>query len=122
MKRRILLGTFVLSAGYYDAYFEKAQRMRRLIQKDFKDAFMDFDILLTPTVPSPPFRIGEKENDPLNMYLSDIFTVPMSLAGVPALNIPIGETKKKLPVCIQAVGSFFNENDLFNFAEIVNND
>ncbi|MBC8198147.1 MAG: Asp-tRNA(Asn)/Glu-tRNA(Gln) amidotransferase subunit GatA [Candidatus Marinimicrobia bacterium] len=120
VKRRILLGTFVLSSGYYDAYFEKAQKMRRLIQKDFKNAFEEFDILLTPTVPTPPFKIGEKMDDPLTMYLSDIYTVPMSLAGVPALNLPIGETKSKLPVCIQAVGDFFNENELFNFAELCN--
>jgi len=120
VKRRILLGTFVLSSGYYDAYFEKAQKMRRLIQKDFKNAFEEIDILLTPTVPTPPFKIGEKMDDPLTMYLSDIYTVPMSLAGVPALNLPIGETKSKLPVCIQAVGDFFNENELFNFAELCN--
>lgn len=120
VKRRILLGTFVLSSGYYDAYFEKAQKMRRLIQKDFKNAFEEFDILLTPTVPTLPFKIGEKMDDPLTMYLSDIYTVPMSLAGVPALNLPIGETKSKLPVCIQAVGDFFNENELFNFAELCN--
>lgn len=119
VKRRILLGTFVLSSGYYDAYFEKAQRMRRLIQQDFKTAFKNVDILLTPTVPAPPFKIGEKTDDPLTMYLSDIFTVPMSLAGVPALNIPIGKTEENLPVCIQAVGNFFKENDLFNFAEII---
>ena len=92
--------------------------MRRLIQEDFNNAFDEFDILLTPTVPSPPFKIGEKMDDPLTMYLSDIYTVPMSLAGVPALNIPIGETKSKLPVCIQTVGDFFNENELFNFAEM----
>ena len=93
--------------------------MRRLIQQDFKDAFKDVDILLTPTVPAPPFKIGEKRDDPLTMYLSDIFTVPMSLAGVPALNIPIGKTEENLPVCIQAVSNFFKENDLFNFAEII---
>lgn len=117
VKRRILLGTFVLSSGYYDAYFEKAQRMRRLIQEDFKSAFKEVDLLLTPTVPTPPFKIGEKTSDPLTMYLSDIFTVPMSLAGVPSLNIPIGRLDDDLPVCIQAVGNFFKENDLFNFAE-----
>jgi len=119
VKRRILLGTFVLSSGYYDAYFEKVQKMRRLIQRDFKNAFADVDILLTPTVPSPPFKIGEKTDDPLTMYLSDIFTVPMSLAGVPALNIPVGKLENDLPVCIQATGNFFSENELFNFAEII---
>jgi aspartyl-tRNA(Asn)/glutamyl-tRNA(Gln) amidotransferase subunit A len=106
-----------LSSGYYDAYFEKAQRMRRLIQEDFKSAFSEVDLLLTPTVPTPPFKIGEKTSDPLTMYLSDIFTVPMSLAGVPSLNIPIGRLDNDLPVCIQAIGNFFKENDLFNFAE-----
>ena len=119
VKRRILLGTFVLSSGYYDAYFEKAQRMRRLIQQDFKNAFADVDIMLTPTVPAPPFRIGEKTDDPLTMYLSDIYTVPMSIAGVPALNIPIGKLENDLPVCIQVVGNFFEENSLFNFAEVI---
>jgi aspartyl-tRNA(Asn)/glutamyl-tRNA(Gln) amidotransferase subunit A len=118
VKKRILLGTFVLSSGYYDAYFEKAQKMRRLIQNDFKNAFDEFDLLLTPTVPDPPFKIGEKIDDPLMMYLSDIYTVPMSLAGVPALNIPIGKMENNLPVCIQVVGNFFKENELFNFAEI----
>tara|TARA_S200000501_G_C20871752_1_gene764612 strand:+ start:7965 stop:9293 length:1329 start_codon:yes stop_codon:yes gene_type:complete len=117
VKRRILLGTFVLSSGYYDAYFEKAQKLRRLIQQDFKNAFSEIDILLTPTVPSIPFKIGEKTDDPLKMYLSDIYTVPMSLAGVPALNIPIGKLENDLPLCIQATGNFFNENELFNFAE-----
>ncbi len=119
VKRRILLGTFVLSSGYYDAYFEKAQKMRRLIQNDFKKAFANVDILLTPTVPGPPFKIGEKIDDPVTMYLSDIFTVPMSLAGVPALNIPIAKLDNKLPVCIQAVGDFFQENELFNFVEVI---
>ena len=121
VKRRILLGTFVLSSGYYDAYFEKAQKMRRLIQDDFKSAFSKVDILLTPTVPSFPFKIGEKINDPLKMYLSDIFTVPMNLAGVPAINIPIGTARNNFPVSIQAVGNFFKENDLFNFSKLIKN-
>lgn len=116
VKRRIMLGTFVLSSGYYDAYYEKAQRMRRQIQADFTAAFKQVDILLTPTVPEPAFKRGEKLDDPLTMYLSDVFTVPMSLAGVPALNIPIGQLKNGLPVCAQAVSGFFRENDLFDFA------
>ena len=115
-----MLGTFVLSSGYYDAYFENAQRMRRLIQNDFKFAFNQVDILLTPTVPEPSFNSGEKLDDPLTMYLSDIFTVPMSLAGVPALNIPIGKLDSGFPVCVQAVGNFFHENDLFDFAHKLN--
>ena len=87
-KRRIILGTFVLSSGYYDAYYEKAQRVRSLIKNDFEEAFKDVDVILTPVAPTPPFKIGEKIDDPFSMYLSDIFTIPVNLAGLPALSLP----------------------------------
>jgi len=88
-KRRIILGTFVLSSGYYDAYYKKAQQMRRLIKNDFDKAFKNVDIILTPVTPELPFKIGEKTSDPLSMYLSDIFTIPVNLAGLPALALPV---------------------------------
>ena len=90
VKRRIILGTFILSSGYYDSYYSQALKVRRLIKNQFLNAFENVDLILTPTSPSPAFKIGEKIKDPVNMYLSDIFTVPMSLAGVPAMNIPFG--------------------------------
>ena len=119
VKRRIILGTFVLSSGYYDAYYEKAQKVRSLIQNDFIDAFNDIDVIITPTSPFLPFKIGEKINDPLKMYLSDIFTVPMSLAGIPALNIPSDVSKCGLPIGMQLVGNFFDENTLFGLSQFI---
>ena len=93
VKRRILIGTYVLSAGYYDAYYLKAQKVRKLIANDFTNAFKECDLILTPTSPSSAFPIGEKEDDPIKMYLNDIFTVPASLAGIPGISIPFGNTK-----------------------------
>ena len=119
VKRRIILGTFVLSSGYYDAFYQKAQKMRTLIKNDFINAFNEIDILITPTSPFLPFKIGEKIDDPLQMYLSDIFTVPMSLAGVPAFNIPSGFSKSGLPIGMQLVGNFFSENSLFGLSEFI---
>ena len=95
VKRRILIGTYVLSAGYYDAYYLKAQKVRKLIANDFSSAFKECDFILTPTTPSPAFPIGEKEDDPIKMYLNDIFTVPASLAGIPGISVPFGTNRKK---------------------------
>ena len=117
-KRRILVGTFALSAGYYDQYYRKAQKVRRLIKEDFEKAFKKVDIILTPTSPTVAFKIGEKINDPLKMYLSDIFTVAPSLAGVPAISIPCGENEEKLPIGLQLIAPYFCENILFEAGKI----
>jgi aspartyl-tRNA(Asn)/glutamyl-tRNA(Gln) amidotransferase subunit A len=109
VKRRILIGTYVLSAGYYDAYYLKAQRVRSLIKQDFDRVFDDVDALLTPTAPSDAFAIGENDDDPIKMYLNDIFTVPASLAGVPAISVPVGLSKNKLPLGLQIIGKMFDE-------------
>ncbi len=115
-KRRIMLGTYSLSSGYYDAYYIKAQKVRALIIDDFKKAFTKVDVILTPTTPTLPFKIGEKVQDPLTMHLSDIFTVPTSLAGLPALSLPCGE-RKGFPVGAQIIANRFCENTLFTIAE-----
>ena len=114
VKRRILIGTYVLSAGYYDAYYLKAQKIRKLISNDFKNAFKECDFILTPTTPSPAFSIGEKEDDPIKMYLNDIFTVPASLAGLPGISIPFGKSEKGLPLGVQLLSKHFNEQEIFN--------
>jgi aspartyl-tRNA(Asn)/glutamyl-tRNA(Gln) amidotransferase subunit A len=112
VKRRIILGTFVLSAGYYDAYYLRAQKVRTLIRRDFDEAFRECDAVATPTAPSPAFRFGEKTDDPLQMYLQDIFTVPASLAGIPGLSLPCGFAAG-LPVGLQLLGRPFDEATLF---------
>ena len=109
VKRRILIGTYVLSAGYYDAYYLKAQKVRKLISNDFKNAFKECDFILTPTTPSPAFPVGQKEDDPIKMYLNDIFTVPASLAGLPGISIPFGKSKEGLPLGVQLLSNYFNE-------------
>ena len=114
VKRRILMGTYVLSAGYYDAYYIKAQKIRKLIANDFVNAFKECDSILTPTTPSSAFEIGEKEDDPIKMYLNDIFTVPASLAGIPAISIPYGKCKDNLPLGIQLLSKHFNEQEILN--------
>ncbi len=123
-KRRILLGTFVLSAGYYDAFYLKGQKVRTLIREDFSRAFKDVDLILSPTAPTPAFKIGEKANDPIAMYLSDIFTIPANLSGVPAISIPCGFTKgdspqkgtAPLPIGLQLMAKPFDEETLFRAA------
>ena len=115
-KRRILLGTYVLSHGYYDAYYLKGLKVRTLIKQDFDRAFERCDVILTPTAPSPAFRIGEKLNDPLQMYLSDIFTISANLAGVPALSMPCGRTKTGLPIGMQLLAAPFQEERLLQAA------
>ncbi|MBX7042837.1 MAG: Asp-tRNA(Asn)/Glu-tRNA(Gln) amidotransferase subunit GatA [Ignavibacteria bacterium] len=112
VKRRIMLGTYVLSAGYYDAYYRKAQKARRLIREDFENAFRDVDYIITPTTPTTAFRIGEKIDDPLSMYLSDIYTVSANLAGIPAMSVPAGTDSKGLPFGIQIIGKKFDEGGL----------
>ncbi|MFN3406914.1 MAG: amidase family protein, partial [Caldimicrobium sp.] len=107
VKRRIMLGTYALSAGYYDAYYLKAAKVRTLIREDFEKAFIEVDLLIGPTTPTLPFRLGEKISDPLQMYLSDIFTIPINLAGVPALSLPIALSREGLPISAQIIGPSF---------------
>ena len=117
-KRRIMLGTYVLSAGYYDAYYLKAMKVRSKIIEDFDKVFKDVDAIIAPVSPSPAFRLGEKANDPLKMYLADILTVPANLAGIPGLAIPTGKNKRGLPLGFQLMGSRFSENVLFGLGEL----
>ncbi len=116
VKRRIMLGTYALSSGYYDAYYLKAQKVRTLIQMDFIEAFKKVDILLTPVAPTPAFRIGEKTSDPLQMYLSDIFTIPVNLAGICGISVPAGFSKDGLPVGLQLLGRPFGEETIIRAA------
>lgn len=116
VKRRILLGTYMLSSGYYDAYYVKAQKIRALIRQDFEKAFEHADMLLTPTTPSAGLKIGEKLQDPLKMYLNDIYTVSTNLAGLPGLSIPCGMSEDKLPIGMQLIGKPFSEADMLNMA------
>jgi len=116
VKRRIILGTYVLSAGYYDAYYRKASQVRTLMRSDFDEAYNRVDVILTPTAPTPAFRIGEKVMDPLQMYLSDIFTIPVNLAGIPALSIPCGFSAEGLPIGLQIMGRHFDEDRLLRVA------
>jgi len=115
-KRRIILGTFALSSGYYDAYYLKAQKVRTLIKNDFDEAFKKFDCIITPTSPTAAFNIGEKTSDPLSMYLSDIFTISANLAGIPAMSVPCGFTKENLPVGMQILAKPFDEEMIFKVA------
>ena len=118
VQRRILIGTYALSAGYSDAYYKKAQRVRTLIRKDFDNAFEKVDILLTPTCPTTAFLKGDFVNDPLSMYLSDLLTVPVNLAGLPAVSIPCGFDKKGLPIGLQLIGNVLQENKILNAANV----
>jgi len=117
VRRRIMLGTYVLSAGYYDAYYNKANEVRELIRNAYQKAFKEVDVILTPTTPSPAWKLGEKVADPLQMYLEDIFTVPANLAGLPAISIPSGKTKDGLPLGIQITAPHFREDLLFSFGK-----
>ena len=116
VKRRILIGTYVLSSGYYDAYYLKAQKVRQLIKNDFDNAFNNIDAILTPSTPSATFKIGEKKDDPISMYLNDIFTVPANLAGIPAMSVPAGYDKENLPLGLQLIGKPLGEQTLLNIA------
>ncbi len=122
VKRRILIGTYVLSAGYYDAYYLKAQKVRKLIANDFIEIFKECDLILTPTAPSAAFPLNEKQDDPIKMYLNDVFTVPASLAGIPGISIPYGKDKNGLPLGIQLLGKHFNEQTIFNAAYALEKD
>jgi len=113
VKRRILIGTYVLSAGYFDAYYIKAQKVRALIARDFSDAFNTCDLILTPTAPSAAFALGEKSDDPIAMYLNDVFTVPASLAGLPGISVPAGLDAGGLPLGLQLIGRPFDEETVF---------
>src|SRR5499427_4539723 len=116
VKRRIMLGTYALSAAYYDAYYLKAQKVRTLLTRDFDEAFQKVDAIVTPTSPTAAFRLGEKSNDPLSMYLADIYTVTADLAGIPGVSVPCGETKEKLPIGLQILGRHFDEATILRVA------
>jgi aspartyl-tRNA(Asn)/glutamyl-tRNA(Gln) amidotransferase subunit A len=116
VKRRIMLGTYALSAGYYDAYYLKAQRVRTLLTRDFEEAFKKVDAIVTPTSPTAAFKIGEKSNDPLAMYLADIYTVTGDLVGIPGISIPCGETRDRLPIGLQIFGRHFDESTILRLA------
>ncbi|MFN7138638.1 MAG: amidase, partial [Limisphaerales bacterium] len=117
VKRRIILGTYVLSSGYYDAYYLRAQKVRTLIRQDFLNAFQKVDAIVTPTTPTPAFKIGEKSDDPLQMYLSDIFTISCNLAGIPGISVPCGFTQNpKLPIGLQLLGKPFGEETILKIA------
>jgi aspartyl-tRNA(Asn)/glutamyl-tRNA(Gln) amidotransferase subunit A len=119
VKRRIMLGTYVLSSGYYDAYYRKAQQVRTLLTRDFEEAFAKVDALITPTTPTPAFKLGEKTDDPLAMYLGDIYTVTADLAGIPGISVPCGNTKAGLPIGLQVLGKHFDESTVLRVAQAV---
>jgi aspartyl-tRNA(Asn)/glutamyl-tRNA(Gln) amidotransferase subunit A len=119
VKRRIMLGTYVLSAGYYDAYYRKGQKVRRLIKEDFDRAFTEVDVIVGPTTPGTAFKIGEKTDDPLQMYLSDIYTVSANLAGIPGLSLPCGVDGKKLPIGLQILGKHFDEETMLRIGHFL---
>jgi aspartyl-tRNA(Asn)/glutamyl-tRNA(Gln) amidotransferase subunit A len=119
VKRRILLGTYVLSAGYYDAYYRKAQQVRRLLTNDFLAAFSEVDAILTLTAPTPAFKLGEKVDDPMSMYLADIYTVTASLAGICGISVPCGKSSDDLPIGMQILGKHFDESTIFRVAQTV---
>ncbi|MGC9975097.1 MAG: Asp-tRNA(Asn)/Glu-tRNA(Gln) amidotransferase subunit GatA [Syntrophales bacterium] len=116
VKRRIMIGTYALSSGYYDAYYKKASQVRALIRKDFEEALKDCNVIMTPTTPTPAFRIGEKMDDPLQMYLSDIFTISTNLAGIPGISVPCGFTRQGLPIGVQFMAGHFEEGKLIQIA------
>lgn len=116
VKRRIMLGTFALSSGYYDAYYKKAQKVRTLIKKDFEDVFNNYDVIIGPTTPTPAFKIGEKIDDPLTMYANDILTIPVNLAGVPGISVPCGLSQDGLPIGLQIIGKHFDEKSVYRAA------
>ncbi|HET7851304.1 MAG TPA: amidase family protein, partial [Methyloceanibacter sp.] len=119
VKRRILIGTYVLSAGYYDAYYLKAQKVRSLIKRDFDAAFQEVDVILTPTTPSPAFALGEKSGDPVEMYLNDIFTVTVNMAGLPGMSVPAGLSSEGTPLGLQLIGRPFDEETLFRVGRAI---
>jgi len=119
VKRRILLGTYVLSAGYYDAYYRKAQQVRALLLRDFQQAFAQVDAIVTPVTPTAAFKLGEKTGDPMEMYLSDIYTVTANLVGVPGISLPCGNNQQGLPLGIQVLGKHFDEGTVLRLASAI---
>jgi aspartyl-tRNA(Asn)/glutamyl-tRNA(Gln) amidotransferase subunit A len=119
VKRRIMLGTYALSAGYYDAYYLKAQRVRTLLAKDFEEAFKTCDVIVTPTTPTAAFKLGEKNEDPVAMYLNDIYTVTADLVGIPGISVPCGVTSERLPIGLQILGKHFDEAKILRLAHVV---
>jgi aspartyl-tRNA(Asn)/glutamyl-tRNA(Gln) amidotransferase subunit A len=119
VKRRIMLGTYALSSGYYDAYYLKAQRVRTLLTRDFEQAFQKVDAIVTPTAPTPAFKLGEKSDDPLSMYLADIYTVTADLAGIPGISVPCGKTTSGLPIGLQVLGRHFDESTVLRVAAAI---
>jgi aspartyl-tRNA(Asn)/glutamyl-tRNA(Gln) amidotransferase subunit A len=119
VRRRVLIGTYVLSAGYYDAYYLKAQKVRTLIKRDFDEAWNTVDVVLTPTTPSPAFAFGEKTGDPLAMYLEDIFTVTVNMAGLPGMSVPAGLSSEGTPLGLQFIGKPFDEGTLFRAGKVI---
>jgi aspartyl-tRNA(Asn)/glutamyl-tRNA(Gln) amidotransferase subunit A len=119
VKRRIMLGTYVLSSGYYDAYYLKAQKVRTLLARDFQNAFANVEAIVTPTAPTPAFKLGEKVDDPLSMYLADIYTVTADLAGIPGISVPCGQTTSGLPIGLQVLGKHFDEGAILRVAHVV---
>jgi len=117
VKRRIMLGTYVLSAGYYDTYYKKAQQTRRVFQERYREALEKVDVIAGPTSPFPPFGIGDKTGDPLEMYLADVFTVPASIVGMPAISVPLGFDSSSLPVGMHLICNFFEEGKLLGIAK-----
>jgi len=115
VKRRIMLGTYALSSGYYDAYYKKAQQVRTLIKEDFEKVFENYDVIIGPTTPTPAFKVGEKVSDPMTMYANDILTIPINLAGVPAISIPCG-FHNGLPLGLQIIGKHFDESTIYRVA------
>jgi aspartyl-tRNA(Asn)/glutamyl-tRNA(Gln) amidotransferase subunit A len=122
VKRRIMLGTYVLSSGYYDAYYKRAQKVRRLIKQDFIEAFKQVDAILTPTTPTTAFKLGQKISDPLSMYLNDIFTVSANIAGVPAISVPVGLDSNRLPIGAQIITNDFQESLMFSLSSVIYQD
>ena len=116
VKRRCILGAYGLSSGYYDAYYLKAQKTRTLIREDFNRVFKEVDAIITPTSPTPAFEFGSKSDDPISMYLSDIYTISTNLAGLPAISVPCGFTEANLPIGLQLIGPAFNESSLLKIA------
>jgi aspartyl-tRNA(Asn)/glutamyl-tRNA(Gln) amidotransferase subunit A len=121
VKRRIMMGTYVLSAGYYDAYYLKAQKIRRLITRDFQEAYKKVDLILTPTTPNAAFAIGEEPKDPVTMYMNDVLTVPANLAGLPALSVPAGLTGEGMPLGLQVIARAFEEERILNAGYFIEN-
>ncbi|MEO8683133.1 MAG: amidase, partial [Vicinamibacterales bacterium] len=121
-KRRIMLGTYVLSAGYYDAYYLKAQQVRTLLRQDYDQAFEKTDVVAMPTTPTPAFKLGEKTSDPIQMYLNDIFTVSANLTGLPSISVPCGFSADRLPIGLQLTGKLFDESTLLRAADAYQRD